>query len=352
MVSKIFDVIVIGGGQAALALGYYLRKAGLDFIIVDDQPEPGGAWRHAWDSLRLFSPAALSSLPGILMVPNKQGEYPHRDEVLEYLRKYEELYQLPVYRPHHVQSVTRDQQHACLLVGDGKYQWRARAVASATGTWSKSHIPTFPGQEQFQGRQLHSAHYRRPDGFKDQRVLIVGGGNSGAQILADVAAVALTTWVTQSPPAFLPDDVDGRVLFERATARIQGKSQGEPVGGIGDIVMVPAVKVARDQGLLTSKPLFAAFTATGIRWQDGTSADIDAVIWCTGFRPALDHLKPLGVIDDKGRVQVSHGQADKEPRLWLFGYGDWASPGSATLIGAARSTREITPKLVQYIKTN
>lgn len=350
MSTKIFDVIVVGGGQAALALGYFLKKAGLEFIILDNQSKPGGAWLHTWDSLRLFSPAAYSSLPGIMLQPdNTEAGYPHRDDVLAYLERYEKHYDLPVYRPHHVQNVSRDHASNCLIVSDGKYQWRAHAVASATGTWSHPFIPHYHGQENYRGLQRHSAHYRSPEEFSGQRVLIVGGGNSGAQIFAELADEADASWVTQTEPVFLPDDVDGRVLFERATARLKGDAKGAAVGGIGDIVMVPPVKAARDKGLLHSRRPFTTFTESGVLWPDGAEETIDAVIWCTGFRPAVNHLEPLGVIESNGEIQVRTGQANKEPRLWLFGYGEWASPGSATLIGAARSAKEITPGLIQSV---
>lgn len=352
MAAKIFDVIVIGGGQAGLAVGYYLKRAELDFIILDNQSKSGGAWQHTWPSLRLFSPALMSSLPGKLMPKAKHGEYPHRDEVLSYLAGYEQHYQLPVYRPHQVQSVERDIAHNCLKVSDGKYSWLAKAVVSATGSWSNSQIPNIEGRQRFKGEQCHSAHYAGPQAYQGKRVLIVGGGNSGAQIYAELAEVANASWVTREPPLFLPDDVDGRVLFERATARISGQQTDTPVGGIGDIVMVPPVKAARDKGLLNTKPMFSRFTAQGVIWPDGTEEPIDAVIWCTGFKAELQHLTALDVLDADGKVQVVQGQAVKEPRLWLFGYGDWASPGSATLIGAGRSARENVPALLHFLQSS
>lgn len=351
MAAKIFDVIVIGGGQAGLAVAYYLKRAKLDFIILDNQQHSGGAWQHTWPSLRLFSPAMMSSLPGKLMPKAKDGEYPHRDEVLSYLADYEQHYQLPLYRPHQVQSVERDAVHNCLRVSDGKYSWLAKAVVSATGTWSLPQTPLLDGQQGFKGEQCHSAHYSGSDAYKGKRVLIVGGGNSGAQIYAELAEVANASWVTREPPLFLPDDVDGRVLFERATARITGNAGDAPVGGIGDIVMVPPVKAARDKGILTTLPMFSRFTEHGVIWPDGTAEPIDAIIWCTGFKAELSHLAALNVIEPDGKIQLEHGQAVKEPRLWLFGYGDWASPGSATLIGAGRSARENVPELVRFVQT-
>lgn len=350
MATKIFDVVIIGGGQAALSAGYYLRRAGLDFIILDNQAKAGGAWNHTWPSLRLFSPAMFSSLPGTLFTTKKTDVYPHRDEVVGYLERYEQHYQLPVYRPHQVKTVLRDAEHQCLKVSDGKYSWLTKTVISATGNWSHPTTPVLPGAQTFIGEQCHSAFYQGPDHYNGKTVLVVGGGNSGAQIYAELDEVANAIWVTREPPIFLPDDVDGRVLFERATARITGKVTGQPVGGIGDIVMVPPVKAARERGALHTRPMFCHFTADGVVWQDGTAQPVDAVIWCTGFAPALQHLAALGIVEADGKVLVQDGQSVKEPRAWFFGYGDWASPGSATLIGAGRSARDSIPKLVDFIK--
>ncbi|WP_201596376.1 ArsO family NAD(P)H-dependent flavin-containing monooxygenase [Psychrobacter vallis] len=347
---KVFDTIIIGGGQAGLAVGYYLRRAKLDFIILDNQNQSGGAWQHTWPSLRLFSPAFISSLPGRLMPKAKDGEYPHREEVLGYLSNYEQHYQLPIYRPYQVQSIQRDDEHDCLRVTDGSYTWLAKTVVSATGTWSKLITPSLQGQQEYLGEQCHSAHYAGPDDYKGKRILVVGGGNSGAQIYVELAEVADTSWVTREPPLFLADDVDGHVLFERATARITGGSDDDSLGNVGDIVMVPPVKAARDKGILHSVPMFRQFTEQGVIWDDGREEQVDAIIWCTGFRPQLDHLADLEVIEADGTVQVKQGQAIKEPRLWLFGYGDWASPGSATLIGAGRSARENVPALLDFLQ--
>ncbi|HEU5425186.1 MAG TPA: ArsO family NAD(P)H-dependent flavin-containing monooxygenase [Nitrolancea sp.] len=335
------DVAVIGGGQAGLATGYYLRRHGLSFAILDAEGGPGGAWRHGWDSLALFSPAPWSSLPG-WPLPGGAEHVPDRAAVLDYLAAYERRYHLPVHRPARVRAVRRD--GAALTVETDADVWWARAVVSATGTWRRPLWPWYPGQGEFAGQQLHSAQYRSPKVFAGQRVLVVGGGNSGAQILAEVSRVAETTWVTRRPPRFLPDDVDGRVLFDRATARYHALVTGAAVpaadgGGLGQIVMTPAVREARERGVLQSAGPIARFTAAGVVWPDGRETPADAVIWCTGFRPALGHLAPLGVVGAGGRVAVAGTRSVAEPRLWLVGYGEWTGFASATLIGVGRSAR-------------
>jgi putative flavoprotein involved in K+ transport len=343
------DVVVIGGGQAGLAVGYHLRRTGLSFVILDAEDGPGGAWRHAWRSLRLFSPAAWSSLPGWLLTGG-ETTYPSRDDVLDYLARYEARYRLPVRRPVMVRSVERAEDSRLRVVTD-QGDWTARTVVSATGTWRHPYIPDYPGREAFRGVQIHSSAYETPEPFTGRRVLIVGGGNSGAQILAEVSRVAEAVWVTERPPVFLPDDVDGRVLFHRATERIktlqEGREPAMPTGGLGDIVMVPPVVEARERGVLHAVRQFTHFTETGVVWRDGTESPVDAVIWRTGFRPALHPVAGLGLIGLDGTVELDGTRSVREPRLWFVGYGGWSGPASATLIGVGRSARETARRIAE-----
>ncbi|MFF2236286.1 ArsO family NAD(P)H-dependent flavin-containing monooxygenase [Streptomyces anulatus] len=347
------DVVVVGGGQAGLAAGYHLRRQGLDFVILDADPAPGGSWQHMWDSLHLFSPAEHSSLPGRLM-PAQAGEtYPDAGHVVDYLADYEKRYNLPVQHNTRVNAVRRDGDR--LLVEADTGTWRARAVISATGTWSRPFLPAIPGRSTFAGRQLHTVNYRSPADFTDQNVIVVGGGNSGAQITADLALDGRVevTWVTQRPPRFLADDIDGRALFDVATARRRaldsGRSDTGGVASLGDIVPVPAVRSARNAGLLAAKPMFTALTEDGVQWEDGTRARAAAVVWCTGFRPALSHLAPLGLRGRRGHIATHGTRAADEPRLHLLGYGDWTGPASATLIGVGRLARDAAREITALL---
>ena len=352
------DVVVVGGGQAALAVGYHLarelRRAGdrptdATVALLDCQPGPGGAWRDGWDSLRLFSPAEWSSLPGYLLPRHLAGreaaEYPHRDDVLGYLAAYEQRYDLPVWRPVCVTGVRRANGNAAgpLWVETDRGAVAARAVVAATGTAARPFVPEVPGRGAFRGVQVHSSSYRSPEAFAGQRVLVVGGGNSGAQVLAEVSAVADASWVVEREPRFLPADVDGRVLFDAATARYHALQNGEDAGrpyGLGDVVQVPPVRAAREAGQLDDlRPPMARFTADGVVWPDGSEEPVDAVVWCTGFRPALGFLDGLGVVGAGGRVAVEGTRSVAEPRLWLVGYGSWTGFASATLVGVGRSAR-------------
>ena len=346
--TEVLDVVVVGGGQAGLAVAYYLQRAGTRFVVLDNSPVAGGAWRHAWDSMRLFSPSEYSSLPGWQMPRASVGEYPARDEVVVYLSRYEERYSFPIQRPIQVDAVTHDGKLFHVSSADGI--WTARAVISATGTWSAPYTPHMEGQELFGGTRMHSAAYRSPKGLAGQSVVVVGGGNSGAQIHAEVSQVAESVWVTEAEPTFLPDDVDGRVLFERASAKVRGIVNGASVGSLGDIVMVPPVRQARERGDLHTVRPFRRFTHTGVEWTNATRTSVDVVIWCTGFKPALGHLRPLAVIEADGKVAVTNGASLRLPGLFLTGYGNWVSPASATLIGAGRFARELVPGVLIFLE--
>ncbi|EFL18786.1 ArsO family NAD(P)H-dependent flavin-containing monooxygenase [Streptomyces sp. C] len=337
------DVVVIGGGQSGLAAGYHLRRLGVEYVILDARTAPGGAWQHAWDSLRLFSPAEYSSLPGRLMPVQPGRTYPDAQHVVDYLADYEKRYDLPVQRGVWVEAVHRD--GAFLRVATDGGDWQARAVVSATGTWTRPFLPAVPGRRAYTGRQLHTVQYQSPAEFAGRRVVVVGGGNTGAQIAADLAGAGIDlTWVTRRPPRYLADDVDGRALFDHATARRRALDEGQTdtggVASLGDIVAVPPVRAARDAGLMTATPMFSRLTATGVAWADGTVADVDAIIWCTGFRPALAPFSALRLRGTRGHVTTAGTQAVDEPRLHLLGYGDWTGPASATLIGVGRPARD------------
>lgn len=334
------DVVVIGGGQAGLAAGYYLRRAGRDFVILDANPTPGGSWQHYWTSLRLFSPAEYSSLPGWPMPPWTHG-YPPATHVVDYLAAYERRYQLPVVRPAHVNAVTTTPSGYRIDTTRGTLH--ARWVINATGTWNRPFWPAVPGMRRFGGQQLHTVDYRDPKPLAGQRVAVVGGGNSAAQIVADVSTVADTMWFTQRPPRFLPDNLDGRDLFAAATRAVTG---GAGVGGLGDIVMVAAVREARDRGALHALPMFDRITDTGVITTHGDYG-VDTIIWCTGFRPALAHLHPLRLPRHHQHIAVDTLNVSPHTRVGFLGYGDWTGPASATLIGVGRTARTMFTALPQ-----
>ena len=246
-----YDVIVIGGGQSGLAMGYYLRRSGQSYIILDNQNEAGGAWLHTWRSLRLFSPAQWSSLPGMIMTGG--GDYyPTRDATIEYLKFYETKYNLPVRRNVQVFNVLKVQDEFQLQTSEGLLI--AKAVVSATGSFNNPIISDIKGAQSFKGQILHSSQYESPSSFEDKRVAVIGEGNSGAQILAEVSKFTDTIWITQKEPRFLADQIDGRFLFDAATQMYEAQKVGRQYKppSLGDIVMVDSVKDALSRKVLNS----------------------------------------------------------------------------------------------------
>ncbi|MBC9797686.1 ArsO family NAD(P)H-dependent flavin-containing monooxygenase [Sinomicrobium weinanense] len=350
--NTVFDVIVIGGGQSGLATGYYLRRAKLNYLILDDREERGGAWQSAWDSLTLFSPAEHSSLPGWLM-PRSEGPFPTRKEVIDYLTRYEERYGFPVQRPVRVNNIERQDGMFRLITTKGDFY--ARTVVAATGTWADPVIPDIEGREAFKGIQLHSARYKSPETFQGQKVLVVGEGNSGAQIMAEVSKYSREAkWATRKEPEFLPDEVDGHYLFNIATAKYRAEKEGKPFDrskyNLGNIVVIPSVKEARSRDVLRSGGSFTRMYEEGVVWEDGTREAFDAVIWCTGFGYATSFLRNIARQDAKGIVKTDESRATEAPGLWLVGYGGWTGYASATLIGVNRTARQTVRQIEEYLK--
>lgn len=326
-----YEAIIIGGGQAGLATAYYLLRAGVDTLVLDDQNGPGGAWRHVWPSMTLFSTAEFSNLPGRPM-PSYDG-FPPSSHVIDYLGTYEQRYRIPVERPVRVRRVD---------YLDGRYRvqaegrsWTATNVVAATGTWSAPFVPAYPGS--FLGTQWHSANYPGPESFRGSSVAVVGAANSAAQIAAGLSDVADVTWYTRQQPRWMPDDVDGRVLFQRNRQRALAIQRGEADPGadsqLGDIVMLPEVRAARDAGQLMTTPMFTSLDRV----------QTDHLIWCTGFRPALGPVRRL----------LREG-VPEHPGLHLVGYGDWTGPGSATIAGvgphAKQAARDIAASVGRVVK--
>lgn len=351
MSEKIYDLIIIGGGQSALACGFFLRRKDLDYLILDDQDSCGASWNHAWKSLTLFSPPEHSSLPGWQM-PESEGEFPTREETISYLCQYEDRYKFPIERPVKVISVEKEDGIFNIKTNTGDYT--SKSVISATGTFQNPFIPEVKGRDKFEGEQLHSSDYLSPDKFKGQKVVIVGEGNSGAQILAEVSKVAETFWCTRKAPEYLPDDVDGRVLFDVASAKYYAEKKGEKFDSskfnLGNIVMVPSVKEARERDVLHPVGSLQTITKDGVILEDGTHQAVDAIIWCTGFDYSTGILQSLVSIDNKGKVPTETTKSKETDGLWLVGYGGWTGFASATIIGVGRYAKQTINEVSDYLK--
>jgi cation diffusion facilitator CzcD-associated flavoprotein CzcO len=258
-----------------------------------------------------------------------------------YFAAYEREFGLDVYRPVTVSAV-RPGSRLHVDTSDGT--WSARAVINATGTWTRPFWPHYPGS--FAGRQLHTADYRGPAEFAGKRVLVVGGGTSAIQLQLEIAAVAETFWVTRRPPVFRTGPFTheyGRELIARVDERVRAGLPPESVVRATELMLTPEIAAAQDRGLLDRRPMFDRLVPTGVALADGTTLDVDVILWCTGWRAALDHLAPLGLRAPGGGIVMDGTRVVAEPRLHLVGYGPSASTVGANRAGrtAVREIREL-----------
>ncbi len=347
------DVVVVGAGQGGLSAAYHLHRrgfvpAGTDrdgpvsgtFIVLDQDPEPGGAWRHRWDSLRMGTVNGIHELPG-LPVPTA-GDDERANAVLPaYFAEYERRFDIRVRRPVSARSVARvtGEDGPGLAVATTAGTYLASYVVNATGTWTRPHWPYYPGMERFRGQQVHVHDYRRAEDFAGQRVVVVGAGVSAVQLLDEISRVTDTFWVTRREPQWVRSEFD----IPARVAAIQGVAdrvaRGLPAGSVVSITGMlwsAAAQAAQDRGVLVRHPMFRRLEENGLRMPDGSFEPADVILWATGFRPALDHLAPLRLRTHSGGIRVVDSRSVDEPRLFLVGYG----PTQST-VGANRAGRLI-----------
>ena len=372
--SRSWPAVVIGAGQAGLATAGELVRRGLrpgvDFIVLDGDDGPGGAWQHRWDSLTLDRAHAIADLPG-LKFPGGDPQEPSSSIVSRYYGAYERHFGLRVVRPVRVLRVesTAGPESPLQIIAEGvRVPILTRLVVNATGTWTRPFIPAIPGIDDFKGRQLHTAGFTRAEDFAGSRTLVVGGGLSAVQFLLQLAPVTETIWATRRPPAFTsrPFDVAwGADVEHRVDERT---AQGLPTASVVSETGIPLwpdyVRGVSD-GVLVSRGMFDRVGERGVRfspssikdsapdqlvlpesWQpyrEDTWVDVDVIFWNTGFRYELRHLAPLklrapdGGIPIEGRVHVT-----SDPRVLVAGYGSGASTLGATRTGKLAAKAVVT----------
>lgn len=349
------DIVVIGAGQAGLSSAYYLRRAGLEpgrgYVVLDRSKDPGGAWQYRWPSLTLSTVNGIHDLPGMPFadaVNTDEKEVRANIAVPKYFKKYEEEFDLPVYRPLKVMAVC--ERDARFTVETNGPHFSARGIINATGTWESPHLPEYPGKDRFKGQQLHTKDYKTAEEFKSQHVIIVGGGISAIQLLDEISEVTTTTWVTRRSPDFREGPFspeDGRAAVAIVEERVRnGKPPGSVVSLTG-LPITPQVKAMKQRGVLKREPMFSEIIESGVRWDDGTTLIADVILWCTGFRSSLDHLAPLMLKNDAGGITMAGRlatQVEKDPRIHLVGYGP-----SASTIGANRAGGAAARELMEYL---
>lgn len=357
------DVVVIGAGQAGLSSAYFLRRAGFEpgggspgpgFVVLDGNPAPGGAWQHRWPSLRMATVNGIFDLPGMAFAPPSPQEEA-AIAVPRYFAAFEERFGLRIRRPVAVRAVRYGPGDRLLVETDAE-TWAARAVINATGTWTHPFLPYYTGREVFRGRQLHAVGYPGPEEFAGKRVVVVGGGITAIQLLMELAdAGARTTWVTRREPQFREGPFTreyGREVVAMVDRRVRAGLPPRSVVSVTGLPITPAIVEARERGVLDRLPMFDRITPTGVAW-DGDDAhaaraiDADVILWCTGWRAALDHLAPLRLRAPGGGILMEGTRVAAEPRLHLVGYGP-----SASTVGANRAGRDAVRQIRQLLSAS
>jgi cation diffusion facilitator CzcD-associated flavoprotein CzcO len=352
-------VVVIGAGQAGLSAAYHLRSRGLEYVVLDGEDAPGGAWRHRWRSLRMAAVNGIFDLPGMPQPPVDPAE-PAADAVPRYFAAYEREFGFPVLRPVRVHAV-RDADGGPLaggqftggpaadglpggglLVETSHGTWAARAAINATGTWSSPNRPWYPGLETFAGRQLHVAQYVSAAELAGQHVVVVGGGISAVQLLDEISRVTTTTWVTRREPTWIDGEFTPETAGRTAVARVEADARaGRPIGSIVSytgLAWTPYARAAAERGALVRHPMFTAVEPNGVRMADGSFQPADVILWATGFRQAIDHLAPLRLGSDLGGIAMDGTAVAADRRVHLIGYGPSQSTVGANRAGRAAAT--------------
>jgi len=342
------EVVVVGGGQAGLAIGYFLARQGRDFVILEAAEEPAAAWRERWDSLQLFTSARYNSLPG-LAFPGDPDSYPGRDAVAGYLTDYVRHFDLPVALDSRVRSIQRANSGYAVALDDRIYE--AEQVVVATGPFQAPFVPAMAQRLDTKVVQLHSTAYRRADSIPQGRVLVVGGGNTGFQIAAELSdshEVHLSIGSRQTP---LPQRILGRDLFwylERTglIRKSTASRVGRRLAGRDTLIGSSPRVLRRRHGVRLHKRAVDAAGST-MRFDDGTTLDVGSVLWATGFR--LDHsFIDVPVFDHDGRLEHRRGVTDS-PGLYFLGL-TWQHTRGSALLGWVKDDAEFIAQQIDAFR--
>jgi putative flavoprotein involved in K+ transport len=327
------EVLVVGGGQAGLAASYYLTRAGVGHVVLDAGRRVGDAWRRRWDSLRLFSAAGYSALPG-LPFPGGPERFPGKDEVADYLEDYARTFRLPVTLQTRVRSLRR---------GDGGYRvdtdtgaYEAAQVVVATGAYQQPVVPPLAAKLSGEVVQLHSAAYRNPRQLAAERVLVVGSANSGVGIAEDLAASHRVLLSRGQRLPWLPRRLLGRSLhwwgdhLGLLTAPLEGSWRGRTQRG--DLLIGTSLRQLVRRGVRLASRTVDAQGRT-VRFADGQTLQAEAIVWATGYRSDYSWVG-VPVLDQRG-VPVHRRGVTDAPGLYFLGMHNQYSRGSS-LIGFVR----------------
>jgi putative flavoprotein involved in K+ transport len=349
-----FDTVVIGAGQAGLSAGYHLRKAGRSFVILDGNARVGDNWRERYDSLRLFTPAWAIKLPG-WRFPAKGATTPTKDELADYLESYAARFALPVATGVRVDGVRRDADGFVVTAGDRTFL--AANVIVATGAHREARVPAIAAELDPAILQLHSTTYRNPFQLRRGGVLVVGAGNSGADISLETVATH-PTWLSGPIRGHIPFDIDTGLSRHVAFHLVRF------IGLHVLTIRTPLGRKARARSATQGDPLIRVkpkwLDAAGVRrvgktlavrdgapvLEDGSVLDVANVIWCTGFRHDLSWID-LPIFGEDGTPTHERGVVTTEPGLYFVGLPFQYSMGSDVLPGVGRDAGYVVRHLLR-----
>jgi putative flavoprotein involved in K+ transport len=345
-----FETIVIGAGQAGLAVGYHLAGRGLDFVILEANERIGDTWRKRWDSLRLFTPARYDAIAG-MPFPAPATSFPKKDDMADYLEAYAARFQLPVRTGVRVDGLSRRGDRYHVSAGDQRFE--ADHVVVAMASYQYPRIPPFAAELDGEILQFHSCDYRNPAQLLDGGVLIVGAGNSGAEIALELARAGRPVWLSGRDTGHVPFRIEGfagrhvlsrivlRVVFHRVLTmstpigrklRPKVLSHGAPLIRVKpkDLAAAGVERVPRTVGVQDGRPRLA----------DSRVLDVANVIWCTGFHPGFSWMD-LPVFDARGTPLHTRGIATNEPGLYFVGLDFLYALSSTMIHGVSRDAEYI-----------
>jgi putative flavoprotein involved in K+ transport len=343
-----YEAVVIGAGQAGFAMGYYLARQGRRFIVLERGDSVAPAWRERWDSLTLFTPRRYSSLPG-LPFPGDPDGYPTRDEVIAYLERYVETFELPIELNSSVRRLSQE---------DGRFvlELEGRTIAAdqvvvATGPFQTPYIPKLAEELDPGVWQAHSTGYRRPVDVPEGAVLVVGGGNTGFQIAKELSSthkVILSVGSRQTP---LPQRLAGRDLFWWLTkTHILSTTVESRLGSRlqhRDTLIGSSPRELRRRYGVDLKPRAIRASGRTVAFEDGGEVEVDAVIWATGYRPDYSWID-LPIFDSSGRLRHRRGVTDV-PGLYFLGL-TWQHTRGSALIGWVKDDAQFIAERIAAVQ--
>lgn len=347
-----YDVVIIGAGQAGLALGCYLKQANQSFLLIDKAKEIGESWKNRYDSLTLFTPRGYSELPDFKMKGARQG-YPTKNEVADYLANYASYHSLPIQLNTIVTSVTEIEDG--FKIETSKEIIRAKNIVIATGPFQEPAIPNFAKNLSDQVFQIHSSQYKNPTQLKDGPVLVVGGANSGAQIGVELAKERTVYLSVSQKFNFIPQDLGGKSIFwwfdkfgilKASTTSKLGtfiKKRPDPIFGF-------ELKTAIKSGKVTIKPRTTTIKEDTFIFDDKSSLNVPNVVWATGFKANYHWLQISNALQENGQPEHIKG-ITKIKGLYFLGLPWQTRRGSALLQGVADDAKCIAQH-IQVTKHN